>query len=157
MHLAWLALHPKLCAKISDRTVTTELLNSWGTRASHLRSSCFSGLARNAKNRLYCRQVVSVSTVFYDGSLLNRKDCEANIRGDSFVGGEVEFDRLIARMGYSRDQLNEVMVNRGVYPHIRDIPDAESSVSFGSPGLDYWMDVVRTPEFQAGLDRLPNF
>ena len=76
MHLAWLAQHPKLCAKISDRTVTTELLNSWGTRASHLRSSCFSGLARNAKNRFY------------------RKDCEANIRGDSFVGGEVEFDRL---------------------------------------------------------------
>lgn len=146
MYLAWVSGNQKLCLKISDKTVTTAALNSPGTRAAHMRSSCFSGIANNTKDERFCDNVKSVSTLFFSGSALNRESCLRSARGSASVFGSVNYPLLLERMNLGKEEINAALV--------RQTGRGESD--FDSD-LDYWENAVKTPEFLTGIDRLPNF
>jgi hypothetical protein len=146
MYLAWFSGNQSLCLKISDKTVTTAAFNSPGTRAEHMRSSCFSGIASNTKNPKVCDNVKSISTLLFSGSALNRDSCIRLAGINSSVFGSVNYSLLLARMNLRKEEIDAALV--------RQFGSGESD--FDSE-LDYWQNAVQTPEFLTGIDRLPNF
>lgn len=146
LYLAWFSENHNICLKISEKTITTAPLNSSGTRASHLRSSCFRGVANNTKNPKFCENVKSVSTFLFSGSALNKSSCIRIAGGNSFVVGFVDYPLLLAKMNLKKEDIDAALVRQLG----REASDFDSNV-------DYWRNAVKTPEFLAGIDRLPNF
>lgn len=90
------------CTRIPDGVYSVAPFNSASTQISLTKSECFAQVASNAKRPELCDEVVSVSSILYDGSALDRASCRrfASRLGLTFYSGQpyplVEFMKTLA-------------------------------------------------------------
>jgi hypothetical protein len=140
LKLARQMMSEKPCYLISERSVDVSALNSPGTRAVKVRSSCFYNVAQRAARPELCDEVKSVNTLLYSGHLNNRESCRDDAeRGSPSAGiGIIDHDRMYSLAGFTEDEVTELMNAHGLTENGRYC-------------------LVFSREFFDAIDTMPNF
>ncbi|WP_017926891.1 hypothetical protein [Thioalkalivibrio sp. HL-Eb18] len=102
----------KPCYLISPASISVAPLSSPGTRAAQLRSRCFATVAQRAARPELCKQVGSVSTLFYSGNANSQERCiqEASQGRPRAGAGMIDHDALFVLAGFSEAEIDALML-----------------------------------------------
>lgn len=148
----------KPCFLIHPESLAVAPFNPAGTRASFLRSTCFSHVADYAGNETLCQHVRSVSTFLYSGDRLNAERCREAASSPSHVrmSGSLDVSKIVALAGHSYSDIDSFFVSAGVFPTINEAEQARRH----DPAR-YWNEVrfefLLSRDFFDSIGELPGF
>lgn len=144
---------PELCEKIFSGAGGTAGFAPKGYQISLRRSECFTDVAFNTKNPNLCNEVVSVSTLFLDGSKVSKWHCLQNISNPQRAG-------RIASNGLLSTPLSRILNEMGIDPYAVTKPYSltQWQASYVShPTYRSYQQAIKDSEFSTRVNRLPAF
>jgi hypothetical protein len=131
---------PQLCGKIGKEAGETAGFARLGYQIEYFRSECYQEIALKTKDRSLCDRVISISTLFLDGSGISPKACLKEITENKkptnpIVPPPLELPQILDRLGYTQQvlahKLHGVDPVLGLYNRIKRDPSFIAKLKSG--------------------------